>query len=135
MGGGCRLREDLPYRRLDLKVWPAAQHAFALLHFTGSGHFNRSMRLFARRMGYTLSDHGLCECRRFRNERVWLGPSVDCRNEQDIFSALGLEYVPPTRREVIPRAFESVKAEAISVVSDDTDLDSPDACMDKEFMG
>jgi hypothetical protein len=30
--------------------------AFALLYFTGSDHFNRSMRLFASKKGYSLSD-------------------------------------------------------------------------------
>ena len=45
--------------QFGLKVWPKASFALALLHFTGSGHFNREMRLYAKRNGYHLSDHEL----------------------------------------------------------------------------
>ena len=33
--------------------------AFAVLYFTGSGHFNMSMRAFAKAKGLKLSDKGL----------------------------------------------------------------------------
>ena len=46
------------FRRLDLKVYPREEYAFALLYFTGSDHFNRSMRHYAKARGYSLSDHG-----------------------------------------------------------------------------
>jgi DNA polymerase lambda len=45
--GLCQLEPDKPCRRLDIKVYPRSQFAFAILYFTGSAHFNRSMRLFA----------------------------------------------------------------------------------------
>ena len=32
------------FRRIDIKCYPLRSYAFALLYFTGSGHFNRSMR-------------------------------------------------------------------------------------------
>jgi DNA polymerase lambda len=35
------------HRRIDIKVYPRDSFGFALLYFTGSDHFNRSMRLFA----------------------------------------------------------------------------------------
>jgi len=57
--GVCRLCPDKPHRRIDIKVYPETERPFALLAFTGSGHFNRSMRLYARRAGYTLSDHNI----------------------------------------------------------------------------
>ena len=55
------------HRRIDIKVYPPEQYAFALLYFTGSDHFNRSMRYYAkklgwegnRRQGYSLSDKGI----------------------------------------------------------------------------
>ena len=50
------------HRRLDLKVYPVAQFPFALLYFTGSDHFNRSMRFYAKKKHWTLSDHGLAPC-------------------------------------------------------------------------
>ena len=46
-------------RRIDIKVYPKEQYGFALLYFTGSDYFNRSMRLFADKKGFTLSDNGL----------------------------------------------------------------------------
>jgi DNA polymerase/3'-5' exonuclease PolX len=47
------------HRRLDIKVYPSSQFPFALLYFTGSDHFNRSMRFYAKTKMWTLSDHGL----------------------------------------------------------------------------
>ena len=34
-------------RRIDMKTYPKEQFGFAILYFTGSDYFNRSMRLFA----------------------------------------------------------------------------------------
>ena len=57
--GICQIEPASLHRRLDIKVYPREQFGFALLYFTGSDHFNRSMRLFARKKGLSLSDHGL----------------------------------------------------------------------------
>jgi DNA polymerase/3'-5' exonuclease PolX len=45
--GICKLDDKHPARRIDIKAYPLDQYGFALLYFTGSGNFNRSMRLFA----------------------------------------------------------------------------------------
>ena len=56
------------YRRIDIKVYPRSMYAFALLYFTGSDHFNRSMRWYAHylkighHVGHKLSDDGLFPC-------------------------------------------------------------------------
>lgn len=60
---------------------------------------NRSIRLYARKLGFTLSDTGLCVA--FRNgkkECVLRSKSVVCNTEEEIFEALGLEYIPPKLR-------------------------------------
>ena len=45
--GVCLVAEK--YRRIDLQMIPRDQWPCALLYFTGSAHFNRSIRLWVRR--------------------------------------------------------------------------------------
>ena len=46
--------------RVDLIIAPASQYYYALVGWTGSKHFNRSLRLYAqRRFGRRLTSHGL----------------------------------------------------------------------------
>lgn len=101
--GYCQLPPGHPqhsgvHRRLDIKVYPIEHFPFALLYFTGSDHFNRSMRHYAKMKQWTLSDHGLAPCRRQHGEKIWTGKSVYCRTEEEIFEKMGLTYVPPTER-------------------------------------
>lgn len=72
--------------------------AWATLYFTGSDHFNRSMRFWAKRNGLSLSDKGLTMAVRNGNDKVSVSRSVYCATEEDIFEHLGLEYVPPHER-------------------------------------
>ncbi|KAF4134104.1 DNA polymerase beta thumb [Phytophthora infestans] len=96
--GVCRVSKDLPYRRLDIKIYPRHFFGFAMLYFTGSDHFNRSMRLFANKNGWSLSDRALTRVMRVNGTKVRLGDSVICESEVDVFIALGLEYKHPTER-------------------------------------
>ncbi|KAG6961044.1 hypothetical protein JG688_00009304 [Phytophthora aleatoria] len=96
--GVCRVSKDLPYRRLDIKIYPRHFFGFAMLYFTGSDHFNRSMRLFANKNGWSLSDRALTRVMRVNGTKVRLGDSVICESEVDVFIALGLEYKDPTER-------------------------------------
>ncbi|KAL4125168.1 hypothetical protein PRIC2_008754 [Phytophthora ramorum] len=96
--GVCRVSENLPYRRLDIKIYPRQFFGFAMLYFTGSDHFNRSMRLFANKNGWSLSDRALTRVMRVNGTKVRLGDSVICESEVDVFIALGLEYKDPTER-------------------------------------
>ena len=45
--GVCKHLDYKLHRRIDIKVYPKDQYGFAILYFTGSDYFNRSMRLFA----------------------------------------------------------------------------------------
>ena len=47
------------YRRIDIIVVPYDEYACALVYFTGSAHFNRSLRHLAKKMGMSLSEHSL----------------------------------------------------------------------------
>jgi hypothetical protein len=96
--GVCRLHDGALRRRLDVKIYPLVLHAYALLYFTGSEYFNRSMRHYAKRCGYSLSDKGLVP----RADLAWAPPPVPapCACEQDVFDRLGLRWVEPEAREL-----------------------------------
>jgi DNA polymerase/3'-5' exonuclease PolX len=112
--GICRLGPDRLHRRVDIKVYPRSQLAYARLYFTGSDHFNRSMRHYARHvLSMTLSDRHLASCMIKNGVREWIGPSFDCETEKDVFDRMGLEYRKPTERNV----YESF----VAGLSDDED--------------
>lgn len=101
--GICLLPPNSPHasgvhRRIDIKSYPSSTFAFALLYFTGSAHFNRSMRFFARSLGYSLSDKGLAPCTWLKKDQRCKGESIRCATEEDVFHALGLEYREPKDR-------------------------------------
>jgi len=75
--------------QMDLRVVSALQFPYALHHFTGSKEHNIAMRGRAVRMGYKMNEYGL-----FRGDEM-----VPCRDEAQIFAALGLACVPPELRE------------------------------------
>lgn len=65
--------------------WPSA-----LLHFTGSKEHNIAMRCRAKAYGFKLNEYGL-----------WLAgieERVMAPSEAEIYSCLGMEYVPPEKR-------------------------------------
>ena len=73
----------------DLRVVSDEQFPFALHYFTGSKEHNIRMRQRAIDRGWVLSEYGLGSDTH----------KVPARDEADIFSALGLEYVPAELRE------------------------------------
>ena len=105
----CRLRgEGALHRRLDIKVYPRELLPFALLYFTGSDYYNRSLRAFVNKVGWQLSDKGLC--RVLSEERVIQGGkrarvvtsrthSVKCANEEDVLRAIGAPWKAPHERD------------------------------------
>ena len=90
--GICRLNKNSLHRRLDIKVYEKSFYPFAILYFTGSAYFNRSLRLFAKKKGYHLSDKELSN--RFN------GVKIPCNSEEDIFKALELNYKTPEERDI-----------------------------------
>jgi DNA polymerase (family 10) len=73
----------------DLRVVSDAEFPYALHYFTGSKEHNVAMRARALRRGMKMNEYGL-----FRG-----GEPVPCSDEAEIFSRLGLAYVPPELRE------------------------------------
>ena len=99
--GVCKLQDDPNslHRRIDMKVYPRELGAFATLYFTGSDHFNRSMRLYAKRNGFHLSDKGLFRAARDNSDNpVNVSSIIPCKTEREIFQHLGLEYKEPWDR-------------------------------------
>lgn len=87
-------------RRVDIKIYPYMQRAFACLYFTGSAHFNRSMRLWAKqKFNIKLTDRGLFD--------ISTGKQIsEARDEKQVFDHLNLYFKEPHERvcfdDVVP---------------------------------
>ncbi|XP_043912284.1 DNA polymerase lambda isoform X2 [Protopterus annectens] len=99
--GVCRLTEPgRRHRRLDIIVVPFNEFACALMYFTGSAHFNRSMRAFAKTKRMSLSEHSLNKnVIRKRSIKINPGVPIPTSSEKDIFEQLGLPYREPHERD------------------------------------
>lgn len=98
--GVCQLGEHRKYRRIDIILVPYNEFPLALLHFTGSGHFNRSMRKKADTMGMSLSEHALCSgVIRKKGVKIFDGTPLPVTCEKDVFDYLDMEYKEPTERD------------------------------------
>lgn len=111
--GVCRL-PDGKHRRIDLLSIPWEQRGAALLYFTGNAivsawylsrsltmsQFNRSLRLYARKSGYSLNQRGLYRnvIRNRKSEKVTEGEIVASQTEEEIFEVLGIRWRPPHLR-------------------------------------
>ncbi|KZV95895.1 hypothetical protein EXIGLDRAFT_671776 [Exidia glandulosa HHB12029] len=89
-------------RRIDILTIPHEQWGGALLYFTGDDIFNRSIRLKASKMGYSLNQRGLYKgvIRDPRDRTVKLdsGELFASRTEREIFDALGVPWQEPWER-------------------------------------
>jgi DNA polymerase (family 10) len=77
--------------QVDVRLLPSASYGAALQYFTGSKAHNVSLRQRALKMGYTLSEWSLA---RLDDESV-----VAAATEEEIYSALGMDWIPPEMRE------------------------------------
>ena len=77
--------------QVDVRLLPSASYGAALQYFTGSKAHNVCLRQRALKMGYTLSEWCLA---RLDDESV-----VAAATEQEIYSALGMDWIPPEMRE------------------------------------
>jgi DNA polymerase (family X) len=77
--------------QVDLRVVPEDSWGAALQYFTGSQAHNVRVREIAVRLGLRLSEYGLF--------RVETGERIASRTEEEIYRALGMDWIPPTLRE------------------------------------
>ncbi|MEV4217591.1 DNA polymerase/3'-5' exonuclease PolX [Nonomuraea sp. NPDC049725] len=75
--------------QVDLRVVPAGSWGAAMQYFTGSKEHNVAIREMAVKKGWKLSEYGL-----FDGERV-----IAAESEEEIYAALGMQFVPPPMRE------------------------------------
>ena len=76
---------------VDLKVVEPDQFGNAMQHFTGSKAHNVALREAAVRRGLHVSEYGILDDA--------TGESLRCASEEDVYAALGLEWIPPELRE------------------------------------
>jgi DNA polymerase (family 10) len=77
--------------QVDVRLLPTASYGAALQYFTGSKAHNVALRQRALKMGYTLSEWALA--------RLDDGSTVAAATEEEIYSALGMDWIPPELRE------------------------------------
>ncbi|MGN9788941.1 DNA polymerase/3'-5' exonuclease PolX [Nonomuraea sp. ZG12] len=75
--------------QVDLRLVPAESWGAAMQYFTGSKEHNVAIREMAVKKGWKLSEYGL-----FEGERV-----IASESEEEIYAALGMQFVPPPMRE------------------------------------
>lgn len=75
---------------VDLRIVAAGEFSCGLHHFTGSKEHNTALRHRARQRGIKINEYGL-----FRAD----ASRIVCQEEEDIYQALGLAYIPPELRE------------------------------------
>lgn len=80
----------------DLRVITESEYPFALAYFTGSKEHNIVMRQRAIDRGLRLNEYGLFKSTEETRDPALLLP---CSSEEDIYSKLGLCYIPPELRE------------------------------------
>jgi DNA polymerase (family X) len=77
--------------QVDVRLLPEASYGAALQYFTGSKAHNVTLRQRALKMGYTLSEWALA--------RLDNGATVAAATEEEIYAALGMDWMPPEMRE------------------------------------
>ena len=83
-----RLRSGL---QVDVRLLPEGSYGAALQYFSGSKMHNVTVRQRALKRGYTLSEYALA--------RIEDGSFVAGATEEEIYAALGLDWIPPELRE------------------------------------
>ncbi|KAL0574084.1 hypothetical protein V5O48_007869 [Marasmius crinis-equi] len=102
--GLCHLpgRKGSKQRRIDFLTVPWKNRGAALLYYTGDDIFNRSMRLKANKMGYSLNQRGLYEGVvrdvQQRSLKTNKGTILASETEQEIFNILGVPWQEPHER-------------------------------------
>jgi DNA polymerase (family X) len=77
--------------QVDVRLLPPESFGAAMQYFTGSKAHNVALRTRALKMGYTLNEYSLAD---LKTEKPVAG-----KTEEEIYSKLALDYIPPELRE------------------------------------
>ncbi|MGC2298848.1 MAG: DNA polymerase/3'-5' exonuclease PolX [Acidobacteriaceae bacterium] len=105
-----RLRSGL---QVDVRLLPVGSYGAALQYFTGSKMHNVTVRQRALKRGYTLSEYALA--------KVEDGSFVCGATEEEIYAALGLDWIPPELRENNGE-IEAAEEHRLPVLIEDADI-------------
>ncbi|KAH9510309.1 hypothetical protein Btru_042723 [Bulinus truncatus] len=99
--GVCKLQDpNRKHRRLDIIVVPYREYGCALVYFTGSAHFNRSLRHLCKTQNMSLNEHALkIGVVRKGKEKIYEGTVVPTPTEESVFEALNIPYRTPEERD------------------------------------
>jgi DNA polymerase (family 10) len=100
--------------QVDVRLLPSESYGAALQYFTGSKAHNVSLRQRALKMGYTLSEWSLA---RLDDENIIVASAT----EEEIYSALGMDWMPPEMRECIGE-IEAAAARSLPRLIDESDI-------------
>ena len=76
--------------QIDLRVLPDHLYGNLMQHFTGSREHNIQLREYAVRQALRVSENGIL--------RLENGEVITCRDEDCVYEALGMQYIPPEMR-------------------------------------
>jgi DNA polymerase (family 10) len=85
---------DKDNMQVDLRVVENKSFGSALLYFTGSKDFNIKFRQLAIKKGYKVSEYGLFSAKGGKEAKYLVG-----KTEEEIFSFMKMDYIPPELRE------------------------------------
>ena len=94
--------------QVDVRLLPEASYGAALQYFTGSKAHNVTLRQRALKLGYTLNEWALA--------RLDDGSTVAAATEEEIYSALAMDWMPPEMRENLGEVDAAVAHELPRVV-------------------
>lgn len=77
--------------QVDLRIVEPRSYGTLLQYFTGSKEHNVKLRSIALQRGYSLSEYSL--------KRLDTGEELFFDREEDVYRALGMQYIPPELRE------------------------------------
>ncbi len=76
--------------QVDIRLVHDFEYGSALLYFTGSKEHNIKLRTMARNRGFKINEYGLFD--------IATGKRLAGSTEEEIYSFLGMKYIPPEKR-------------------------------------